>query len=312
MTTTVSRPTAPLVPNRPARRAIDARPSRGERKSLLLTALMTVALAYYVLPLVWLVINSTKSQGDLFSTPGLAFGRTFDLVANIQRLFDYSNGVYGEWLLNTLFYAGAGALGSALLCSLGGYALAHFTFPGKRAAFAVIVGAVMVPGSVLALPIFLLCSQIGITNTALAVILPSLANPFALYLMAIFSAQSVPGELLEAARMDGAGEFRIFFSIALRLIAPGLVTVTLFQITAAWNNYFLPLIVLNDDRLFPLGVGLAQLNARATQNDSAASAVGLYPTVLVGSLIAIIPLVLAFLLLQRFWRSGLTAGAVKL
>ncbi|GLK16610.1 carbohydrate ABC transporter permease [Herbiconiux flava] len=282
------------------------------KKSFLLTAVMTVALVYYLLPLVWLVINSTKSQGDLFSTPGLAFGNSFDLFANIDRLFAYEGGIYGSWLANTLLYAAAGALGSAILCSLGGYALAHFAFPGKKAAFAIIVGAVMVPGSVLALPIFLLCSQVGITNTALAVILPSLANPFALYLMAIFAAQSVPPELLEAARMDGAGELRIFFSIALRLIAPGLVTVTLFQITAAWNNYFLPLIVLNDSGLFPLGVGLAQLNARATQNDSALNAAGLYPTVLVGSLIAIIPLVLAFLLLQRFWRSGLAAGAVKL
>ena len=130
--------------------------------------------------------------------------------------------------------------------------------------------------------------------------------------MTIFAAQSVPRELIEAARVDGAGELRIFASIALRLMSPGLVTITLFQLTAAWNNYFLPLIVLNDDHKFPLGVGLAQLNARATQTDSAVAVEGIYPTVMVGSVIAIIPLVIAFLVLQRFWRAGLATGAVKL
>lgn len=283
-----------------------------QRSSFALTAVMAFALAYYVIPLIWLTISATKTQSDLFSTPGLFFGRTFALAENLGRLFSYGGGIYGSWLLNTAGYSIASAVGSALLCSLGGYALAHFDFPGKRAVFAVIVGAVMVPGSVLALPIFLLVSQLGLTDTALSVVLPSVASPFALYLMVIFAAQSVPRELIEAARVDGAGEWRIFTAVALRLMAPGLVTVCLFQLTAMWNNYFLPLILLNDDRKFPLGVGLAQLNARATQTDSAAAVEGIYPMVLAGSLVAIIPLIAAFLLLQRYWRAGLTAGAVKL
>jgi multiple sugar transport system permease protein len=282
------------------------------RPSVVLTVLMTVALAYYLLPLVWLVINSTKDQADLFSTNGLWFGRTFEFVANVQRLLGYEHGIYAQWFGNTAIYAVSGAAGSAILCSLGGYALAHFDFRGKRAAFAVIVGAVMIPGSVLALPIFLLCSQVGLTDTALAVILPSVASPFALYLMTIYASQAIPRELIEAARVDGAGELRIFTSIALRLLGPALVTVTLFQLTAAWNNYFLPLIVLNDDHKFPLAVGLAQLNAQATSTDNAVVTAGLYPAVLAGSLLAIVPLIVAFLLLQRFWRAGLATGAVKL
>lgn len=283
-----------------------------QRPSVLLTAIMTPALAYYLVPLIWLVLSSTKTQSELLSTPGLSFGSLPALWQNIEHLFAYDHGVYGWWLLNTAVYAVASALGSALLCSLGGYALAHFDFAGKRAVFAVIVGAVMVPGSVLALPIFLLVSRLGLTDTALAVVLPSVASPFALYLMTVFAAQSVPRELIEAARVDGAGEWRIFTTIALRLMAPGLVTITLFQLTAMWNNYFLPLIVLNDDQKFPLGVGLAQLNARATQTDSAVAVEGIYPMVMVGSVIAIIPLIVAFLLLQRYWRAGLATGAVKL
>ena len=310
--------TAPIaLPSRRSRRLAAAREregvelSTGGRRSFVLTGIMSVALIYYLLPLIWLVINSTKSQGDLFSTPGLWFGNSFELFNNIERLFAVQQGIYASWFANTILYAAAGAAGSALICTLGGYALAHFTFPGKKAAFAVIVGAVMIPGSVLALPIFLLTSKVGLTDTALAVILPSLASPFALYLMAVFAERSVPTELIEAARVDGASEFRIFWSIVLRLLGPGLVTVTLFQLTAAWNNYFLPLIVLNDASKFPIAVGLAQLNASATQTDSAMAVEGIYPVVLVGSLIAIIPLILAFLLLQRFWQAGLASGSVK-
>ena len=286
------------------------RAQRG-RPSPLLTAMMTLALCYYLVPLLWLIISSTKTQSDLFSTPGLSFGHSFAWWENVQRLFAFEHGVYGWWLLNTAIYALAAALGTAVLCSLGGYALAHFEFAGKKAVFAVTVGAVMVPGSVLALPIFLLVSRLGLTDTALAVVLPAVASPFALYLMTIFASQSVPRELIEAARVDGAREFRIFASIALRLMMPGLVTVTLFQLTSMWNSYFLPLIVLNDDQKFPLGVGLAQLNARATATDSAVAVEGIYPMVMVGSVIAIVPLVAAFLMLQRYWRAGLSAGAVK-
>ena len=297
---------------RPRRTSSSSGLGVGSRRSIPLTLIMGVALAYYLLPLAWLIINSTKSQGDLFTTGGLMFGGSFELFNNIRRLFAFEDGIFGLWMLNTVFYAVAAAVGSGVVCSLGGYALAHFDFPGKKAAFAIIIGAVMIPGSVLALPIFLLCSKVGLANTALAVILPSLASPFALYLMAVYSERSVPVELIEAARLDGAGELRIFTTIVLKLLAPGMVTVTLFQLTGAWNNYFLPLIVLNDDGKFPLAVGLAQLNGLATLTDNAATVEGIYPMVLAGSLLAIVPLIIAFLFLQRYWRSGLAAGAVKL
>ena len=129
--------------------------------------------------------------------------------------------------------------------------------------FAVVLGAVAVPGTALAVPTFLMFSQLGLTNTPWAVILPSLISPFGLYLIWVYAVDAVPTELLEAARMDGAGEFRTFFTISLRLLAPGIVTVLLFTVVATWNNYFLPLIMLSDPTWYPLTVGLNQWSAQA-------------------------------------------------
>jgi multiple sugar transport system permease protein len=283
-----------------------------EPKSTVLTIIMVIVVAYFLLPIVWLAISSTKTEGDLFSTSGLAFGHTFALFDNLKRLFDYQGGVYLQWILNTLLYAVTSAVGSALICALGGYGLSRFAFKGKRVVFAVILGAVMIPGSVLAMPIFLLCSAIGVADSPWAVIIPGLASPFGLYLMAIYAERFVPPELLEAARIDGAGEVRIFFTVVVRLLAPGLVSVMLFQLAAAWNNYFLPLIVLNSTSKFPLAVGLAQLSAQAASSVNVTGAQTIYPLILTGSLVAIIPLIIAFLFLQRYWRGGLASGGVKL
>ncbi len=201
----------------------------------------------------------------------------------------------------------AGAGGATLLAVLGGYALAKFTFPGKRAVFAVIIGAVAVPGTALAIPTFLMFSQMGLTNTPWAVIIPSLISPFGLYLMWVFASEAIPTELLEAARIDGSSEIGTFFRVSLPLLAPGIVTVLLFTMVATWNNYFLPLIMIKDPDWYPLTVGLN------SWKDQAATAGGeaIFNLVITGSLLTIIPLVIAFLLLQRYWQSGLAAGSVK-
>jgi multiple sugar transport system permease protein len=141
-----------------------------------------------------------------------------------------------------------------------------------------------------------------------AIILPSLVSPFGVYLMRVYAADSVDDSLLEAARIDGAGEIRIFLTIGLRLLTPGIVTVVLFQLVATWNNYFLPLIMLNTPGLYPVTVGLAQWQASAAAGGGAQV---LFSTVLTGSLVSIIPLIIAFLFLQRYWQSGLATGGVK-
>ena len=277
------------------------------RKSTLLTVVCAIFAIYCLFPFVYLLINSTKTQADFTSTFGLGFGRTFALWDNIRTVFTYQDGIFARWFLNTIFYVVVGAGGATLLAIMGGYALAKFRFPGRKAVFAVIIGAISVPGIALAVPQFLLFAKLGLTNTPWAMIIPSLVSPFGLYLMWIFSEQAVPTELLEAARVDGAGELRTFFTVSLPLLAPGIVTCALFTIVATWNNYFLPLIMLKDADWYPLTIGLNQWKDQA----STAGGQAIQNLVITGSMITIIPLVIAFLLLQTYWQSGLAAGAVK-
>ncbi|WP_261166646.1 carbohydrate ABC transporter permease [Microbacterium sp. Marseille-Q6965] len=277
------------------------------RRSITLTVLTAIVLVYSLIPLIWLFINASKTQSDLFSSFGLWFGDEFALFDNIGRALTYDDGIFLRWFGNTLLYVVVGAGGATLLAVLGGYALAKYDFPGKRAVFAVVIGAVAVPGTALAVPTFLMFSSMGLTNTPWSVIIPSLISPFGLYLMWTFASEAVPTELMEAARIDGASEFRIFWQVALRLLAPGFVTVLLFTMVATWNNYFLPLIMLRDPDWYPLIIGLNQWNAQA----ATAGGTAIFDLVLTGSLLTIVPLIIAFLFLQRYWQSGLAAGSVK-
>jgi multiple sugar transport system permease protein len=298
-----SRPAAAPNPLRVSRRHSVDRP----RRSVLLTVLTSIVLLYTLVPLAWLVINATKTQQSLFDTFGLWFGGHFALWSNIADTFTYNNHIFVRWLLNTLLYVVVGAGGATFLAVLGGYGLAKFNFPGKRAVFAVVIGAVAVPGTALAVPTFLMFSKMGLTNTPWAVIIPSLISPFGLYLMWVFAADAIPVELLEAARVDGSSEIRTFFRISLPMLAPGIVTVLLFNVVATWNNYFLPLIMIKNPNWYPLTLGLNAWNAQASTDGGQP----VFNLVITGSLLTIIPLTVAFLLLQRYWQSGLAAGSVK-
>jgi multiple sugar transport system permease protein len=279
------------------------------RHSKALTVAMLACVAYFLLPLVWLLIASTKSNSGLFSSFGYSVQlHDFQLWTNIRQVFAHAHGQYSRWLLNTALYAVTSAVGAGTLAAIGGYGFAKFDFAGKRAAFAVIVVSIMVPGAALTIPSYLLFAKAGIVDTPFAVILPSLVSPFGIYLMRIYAADAVPDSLLEAGRLDGAGEWRIFFRIAFRLLAPGIVTVVLFTLVATWNNYFLPLIMLNNQHLYPVTVGLAQWNAQASGGGGSEAAFSL---VITGSVISVVPLAIAFLALQRYWQSGLSAGAVN-
>ncbi|MFC9648744.1 MULTISPECIES: carbohydrate ABC transporter permease [unclassified Streptomyces] len=282
-----------------------ARPRR--QRSVVLTVLMTLPLLYSLMPLVWLVINATKSRDQLFSSFGLWFGDDFSLWDNIAAVLTYDDGIYGRWFANTLLYVVVGAAGSTLLAALAGYGLAKFDFPGRRAVLAVVLGAVAVPGTALAVPTFLLFGELGLTNTPWGVLVPLLVTPFGLFLLFSYANEAVPNEILDAARVDGAGEFRTFFTVVLRLLSPALVSVFLLEVVGAWNNYFLPLIMLNDPSWFPLTVGLNQWNSQGATADGEV----VTHLVLTGSLLTIIPLVIVFLCLQRFWRAGLAAGSTK-
>lgn len=277
------------------------------RKSVVLTILMSLFLVYTLVPLAWLVISATKTQPALFSTSGLAFGDSFALFDNIAETFTHDGGIFLRWLGNTLLYVVVGAGGATVLATAAGYGLAKYRFPGRRAVFAVLLGAIAIPGTALAVPTFLMFSELGLTNTPWAIIIPSLISPFGLYLVWVYAVEAVPDEVIEAARIDGAGEVRIFLTVTLRLLLPGVVTVALFAVVSTWNNYFLPLIMLSEPDWYPLTVGLNQWSAQA----SGVGAQPIYHLVITGSVLTIIPLVAAFLLLQRFWQSGLSAGSVK-
>ncbi|MFD9541068.1 carbohydrate ABC transporter permease [Streptomyces sp. NPDC060022] len=265
---------------------------------------MALVAGYMLLPVYWLLVSATKSQSDLVSTPGL-LPADWHLGENLGSLFAQQDGVYARWLVNSLAYAGAGAAVGTLLAAMAGYALAVYRFKGREAVFSVVLGGVLVPATALALPLFLLFAEADATNTFWSVFLPSVVSPFGVYLSRIFATASIPEEVIEAARIDGAGEWRIFRSIALRMMSPALVTVFLFQFVVIWNNFLLPLIMLQDERLYPVTLGLFTWQSQTSRMPE------LQTLTLVGALVSVVPIVITFLLLQRYWRAGLAAGAVK-
>ena len=297
------------VPVPTAREAVSTRQRRPSQFSLEGVGAMTFLLVfviYFLVPFFWLIVSSTKNAGDLFGTFGLWFSPNFNLGSNLQQLFTYNGGIYVRWLLNTLIYAGVGALLGTLLAAMAGYALAKYVFRGRDLIFSAVLGAILVPSTALALPLYLLMSKVGLTNTYWAVLLPSIVSPFGVYLSRIYAGASVPDELLEAARIDGAGEFRTFATVAMRLMVPALVTILLFQFVAIWNNYFLPLVMLSDQKLFPITVGLQTWNVTTGGANKF-----LYTLIIAGALVSSIPLLCGCIILQRFWRGGLGAGSVK-
>ncbi len=268
---------------------------------------MGVFTFYFLIPIWWLLVSSTKSREEFTTTAALWFtpqGFTH-FVDNLGTLFGYDSGVYVRWLVNSVLYAGFGALLGTLVASMCGYALAKYHFRGREVIFNVVLAGVLVPATALALPLFLIFSQVQLTNTYWSVFLPSIVSPFGVYLARIFAASSVPEELMEAARLDGAGELRTFFTVSIRLMSPALVTMFLFQFVAIWNNFFLPLIMLRDQTLFPVTLGLYAWNSAIGQ------APQLRSLVVIGAFVSIVPLIAAFLSLQRFWSSGLAAGSLK-
>ncbi len=275
------------------------------RTNLIPTVILLIGALYCVLPVVWILIASTKTNGELFSTP--PFEPTFHggFVTNMRALFTYDNGIFTRWAVNSVIYAVGGAALSTIVCGAAGYALGKYRFPGSVMLFRLIVAAVLLPQIMLAIPQFLLLAKFGMTNNYAAVLLPQLVSPFAIYLCKIYAEASVNDEVLEAARVDGATEWRIFVSIGARLLSPALVTVFLLQFIGIWNNFLLPYVMLNRDQLFPLTEGLYGLliitGGQAAQ----------YSIVIAGVLVSIVPLAILFLSLQRYWRVDLLSGGVK-
>jgi len=263
---------------------------------------------FTLIPIAWIAINATKTQANIFETFGFWFARPFVLERNFSLLFQNVDGygVYFQWFANTAVYALVGGGGATALAALAGYGFARFHFTGHRVLFILVISALLVPITAITLPLYLSYAKVGLINSVWGMILPSMVSPVGVYLMKVFCDISVPRELIDAARLDGAGELKIFFRLALPLMLPGMMTVLLLNVVGVWNNYFLPLIIFSQNHLYPLTVGIGLWSQRAQNSGNAE----LFPLVVIGGLVTIAPLIALFLLLQRYWRSGLLLGSI--
>ena len=280
-----------------------AYPSR--RGRILPTALLLLGALYCVGPVLWVAIAATKGPSELFTT--FSFWPSFDggFSYNLTHLISYQDGIFLRWALNSLLYAGVGALLSVAVSSLAGYALAKYRFRGREPLFYFVLAGVLVPQITLAVPQYLLISELGLVNSYWSVLLPSVISPYGIYLARIYASAVVADDLLEAGRIDGAGEYRLAWSVGLPPMLPGMVTLFLLQFVAIWNNFLLPYIMISDGQRFPMTVGLfTMLNVSTSQPV-------LYSLVVMGVFLSVLPLIALFLFLQRFWRIDLISGGLK-
>ncbi|MDP1580352.1 MAG: carbohydrate ABC transporter permease [Candidatus Didemnitutus sp.] len=270
-------------------------------------ALLVFFAVLTLIPFAYLLAGALKSRFDfaasLFLPHGegwLGIGWDRITLANFRRLlFELP---VPRAMLNSMFIASVHSVVAALLCSMGGYALAKLKFPGRSLIIGIVLTALIIPGPLLLAPSFQLLYQLGLLDTYAGLLLPGLTPAFGIFLFRQAMLRGVPDELIEAARIDGAGEFRIFFELVLPLVRPMLGAFLLISFLGAWNNFIGPQIILQSPELQPLSVALNNLR-------------GVYGTdyglIMAGTLVSIAPVMCLFLLLQKEFISGLTAGAVK-
>ncbi len=254
--------------------------------------------AFALFPLAWMLSVSLMSAGEAtnFPPPLLPSSPT---LANYRQLFERAG--MGGYALNSLVIACSLTLVSVLFNLMAGYAFAKLRFAGREALFKALLAALVIPGQVAMLPLFLMLKGMGLVNTWAGVIVPGMAGVFGIFLVRQY-ARSLPDELIEAARIDGAAEWRIFISIVLPLLRPILVTLAIFAFLGSWNDFMWPLIVLTDSSLHTLPVALASLSREHVQDGE---------LMMAGAVVTIAPVLLLFLALQRHYLHGLTMGGVK-
>lgn len=281
------------------------RPRNRRRANLGATAILVIGGLYCILPALWILIAATKSNAQLFSTPPYLPSLPGAFWSNMSGILTYNHEIFLRWWLNSLIYAVGGGILSTVIAGAAGYALGKYVFTGSRVIFRIIVAAVLLPQILLAVPQYLLLAKFGLTNSYESIILPQLVSPFAIYLCKVYAEAAVPDELMEAVRIDGGSEFRIFWSVGSRLMLPALVTVLLLQFIGIWNNFLLPFVMLSNSSLYPLTLGLyGMLMPTGGQPNQ-------YSLVIGGVFLTIVPLAILFLSLQRFWRIDLISGGVK-
>jgi multiple sugar transport system permease protein len=273
--------------------------------------------AYFFVPLLWLVLATSKSAPQLLELNPLAFGSFQRIQEAWQRVIEYQNGEVLEWAGNSIRYAALGLILSLATCIPAGYILAVARFPGRRLLLWLTLITMLLPPSALVLPLFMEMNLFHLVNTQWAVILPAALFPFGTYLTYIYYASSLPRDLLDAARVDGCSEWALFQHIALPLATPLLGLLAFINFNTNWNNFFGPYVLLNDDRLFNLPVGIQQF---AMATSALRPGFNPSPGVMVGyqqaeaalfGLIMVVPVAIVFLIAQRYVISGAFTGSVK-
>jgi multiple sugar transport system permease protein len=275
-------------------------PGRG-RPRVSVYVLLIVGLVLVAGPFVWMLLGSVKPEGELRRVPPTWLPETGTLE-NYRELFSRLN--FPQYFFNSLLVAVLVTAGNLVVCSMLGYALAKMDFPGKRLLFGLVLGVLMVPGMVLFVPQFVLVSNLNLVNTYAGLILPSLAvaGPFGVFLMRQYIS-GLPDELIDAARVDGAGEFRIFAQIIAPLTKPALATLGILTFLGSWNNFLWPLVVAQTEDKYTLPVALALYSVGQNRTD--------YGLLMAGAVVVVIPVLLVFIVLQRHFVEGIAATGIK-
>jgi multiple sugar transport system permease protein len=274
----------------------------------IVTVLCGVFAIFTLIPIWWIFVSSTKTVPNLNNSFGFWFARPFVLFSNLKNVFsNRESGSFLQWMENTAIYAFIGSTGATLLSAMAGYGFARFNFRGKNALFVFVMAALLIPIAAFAVPLYLVYAKVHLDSTIPGIVIPFMISPVSVYLMRVYAGGSVPAELIDAGRIDGAGESKIFVRVALPLMVPAVITVFLLNFVATWNNYFLPFIINNSARLYTLTQGLA---IWMNHTNIAGSAEDFTVLTITAGMVTITPLIILFLLLQRYWRSGLLLGSV--
>ena len=261
--------------------------------------LLFLGLVFVVGPFLWMVLGSLKTQAELLRLPPTWIPEQ-PTLSNYDRLFGTLD--FPRYFGNSGIFAGLVTIGNLIFCSMVGYALAKLRFAGREKLFLVVLGTLMVPGSVTLVPLYILLSNLGLVNSFAGLVLPLLAGPFGVFLMRQFML-GIPDELLEAARIDGASELRTFWQVVMPLATPALATLGILVFLSTWNAFLWPLVIATDEDMYTLPVALATFATGQYQAD--------HGLLMAGSVVIVLPVLLVFILLQRYFTEGIATTGIK-
>lgn len=289
----------PRTRNHAAPVAQPLRRAERSRGSILVAATLVIGLVAWLLPFVWMLLGSIKQQGEILRRPPTFWPEELTWQNYVTWFADLD---FPRFFTNSLIVAVVTVLGNLLFCSMVGYALAKMSFPGKKLLFGLVMLTLMVPGVVTFVPLFVQTAQLGLLNTYAALVLPFITAPVGVFLMRQFIGD-IPDELLEAARIDGASELRLFVRVVLPLCGPALATLAILTFLSSWNNFLWPLVVSQSADLYTLPVALSLYSTGQHSTN--------YGLLLAGSVLVIAPILLLFTLLQRWFIQGIATTGLK-